>query len=150
MYARNYKVTSLGRQRMPDPPRPVFTLFYVARTGRLRSLTPPATRGSLPDVFGSLGGSEVIVLFVLALLLFGPRRLPEIGKTIGKAVAEFRKASQDFRTSLEREVEIDKLKEATRSVEASVQEALPRGSLLSDAPSPDPSPRDDDGNRAGA
>jgi Tat protein translocase TatB subunit len=103
-------------------------------------------------VFGSLGGSEVIVLFVLALLLFGPRRLPEIGKTIGKAVAEFRKASQDFRASLEREVEIEKIKDATRSVEASVQQALPRGSLLSD---PDPTPpgpttSDDDGNRAGA
>ena len=102
-------------------------------------------------MFGSLGGSEVIVLFILALLLFGPRRLPEIGKTIGKAVAEFRKASQDFRASLEREVEIEKLKDATRSVETSVQQALPRGSLLTDDPPPqDPPPSDDDRNRAGA
>ena len=98
-------------------------------------------------MFGSLGGSEVIVLFVLALLLFGPRRLPEIGKTIGKAVGEFRKASQDFRSSLEREVEVEKIKDAARSVEASVQQALPRGSLLSD---PGPSTSDDDGNRAGS
>ena len=134
---------------MSDPPRTVFTLFYVARAARLHSLTPPATRGSLPDVFGSLGGSEVIVLFVLALLLFGPRRLPEIGKTIGKAVAEFRKASHDFRTSLEREVEVEKLKDATRSVAASVQEALPRGSLLSDPTPPAPYPSDDDRDRAG-
>jgi Tat protein translocase TatB subunit len=101
-------------------------------------------------VFGSLGGSEVIVLFVLALLLFGPRRLPEIGKTIGKAVAEFRKASQDFRASLEREVEIEKLKDAGRSVQASVQDALPRGSLLSDPPHQEPPPSDDDPGRAGA
>ena len=101
-------------------------------------------------MFGSLGGSEVIVLFVLALLLFGPRRLPEIGKTIGKAVAEFRKASQDFRASLEREVELEKIKAVTRSVEASVQEALPRGSLLSEAPPESPPSSDDDRNRAGA
>ena len=69
---------------------------------------------------------------------------------IGKAVAEFRKASHDFRASLEREVEIEKIKEATRSVETSVQQALPRGSLLSDTPPPDPPSSDDDRDRAGA
>ena len=97
-------------------------------------------------MFGSLGGSEVIVLFILALLLFGPRRLPEIGRTIGKAIAEFRKASQDFRTSLEREVEMEKIKDETREVQASVrsvQQALPRGSLLTET-----EPNQDDRDRA--
>ena len=106
-------------------------------------------------MFGSLGGSEVIVLFVLALLLFGPRRLPEIGRTIGKAVAEFRKASQDFRASLEREVEVEKLKDEARSVQAAVQQAqqsLPRGSLLTEAepPAQEPPPGDDDRDSARA
>ena len=106
-------------------------------------------------MFGSLGGSEVIVLFVLALLLFGPRRLPEIGRTIGKAVAEFRKASQDFRASLEREVEVEKLKDEARSVQTAVQEvqqSLPRGSLLTeeDPPAEEQPRSDDDRDRAGA
>jgi sec-independent protein translocase protein TatA len=99
-------------------------------------------------VFGSLGGSEVIVLFVLALLLFGPRRLPEIGRTIGKAVAEFRKATQEFRSSLEREVEIEKIKDETRSAQAAVQQALPRGSLLSEPTEGETSEDDRDRARA--
>jgi sec-independent protein translocase protein TatB len=85
-------------------------------------------------VFGSLGGSEVIFIFILALLLFGPRKLPEIGRTLGKAMGEFRKATQDFRMSLEREVEMDKLKEATRGVEDTMRQTFSRSAIL-DGPS---------------
>ena len=63
-------------------------------------------------MFG-LGGTEVLVIFVLALLLFGPRKLPEIGRTLGKTLGELRRATMDFRLSLEREVELDKLKQET-------------------------------------
>lgn len=101
-------------------------------------------------MFGSLGGPEVILLFVLALLLFGPRRLPEIGKTVGKAVAEFRKATLDFRSSLEREVEIEKIRDTTRSIETSVKSAMPRGSLLDDPPPADTPAAPDDRSSAGA
>jgi Tat protein translocase TatB subunit len=73
-------------------------------------------------MFGSLGGSEVILIFVLALLLFGPRKLPEIGRMLGRSVAEFRKATQEFRTTLEREVQMEELKEI-KSVGASLREA---------------------------
>ena len=84
-------------------------------------------------MFGSLGGSEVILLFILALLLFGPRRLPEIGRTFGKTIADFRRATQDFKTSLEREVQLDKLKEATRVIETNPLETLARGAILDPA-----------------
>jgi TatA/E family protein of Tat protein translocase len=73
-------------------------------------------------MFGSLGGPEVILLFVLALLLFGPRKLPEIGRTIGRSVAEFRKATHEFRSTLEREVQMEELKEI-KGVGTSLREA---------------------------
>ena len=57
-------------------------------------------------MFGSLGGPELLLILVLALLLFGPRRLPEIGRTIGRGLSEFRKATSEFKSSLEREVDV--------------------------------------------
>jgi Tat protein translocase TatB subunit len=65
-------------------------------------------------MFGSLGGPELFLILVVALIVFGPRKLPEIGKSLGKMMAEFRKASNDFRRTIEEEVEADKLREATR------------------------------------
>jgi sec-independent protein translocase protein TatA len=60
---------------------------------------------------GSLGMQEIIVIFVLALIIFGPRKLPEIGKSIGKGLSEFRKASNELRQTWEEEVKLDKEKE---------------------------------------
>ena len=60
-------------------------------------------------MFGSIGGPEVLLIFVLALILLGPRKLPEVGRTLGRTLGEFRKATNDFKASLEREVEIEKL-----------------------------------------
>ena len=67
-------------------------------------------------MFGSIGGAELLLIFVLALLLFGPRKLPEIGKTVGKTLAEFKRATNDFKSSLEREVEMEKLREVRTEV----------------------------------
>jgi len=82
-------------------------------------------------VFGSIGGPEVILLFIAALLLFGPRRLPEIGRTLGKTVADFRRATNDFRANLEREVRMEEIKDAIRPIENVPRPAaLARGVLL--------------------
>jgi Tat protein translocase TatB subunit len=82
-------------------------------------------------VFGSIGGPEVILLFIAALLLFGPRRLPEIGRTLGKTVADFRRATNDFRANLEREVRMEELKDVVRPIEnAKHPGSLARGVLL--------------------
>ena len=71
---------------------------------------------------GSLGGAEILLILVLALLLFGPRSLPKIGRTVGKGLAEFRKASNDLRTSLEREVEMEELRDVRDDLNAAKRE----------------------------
>ena len=54
---------------------------------------------------GSLGVPEMIFIFVLALLLFGPKKLPEVGRTIGKAMGEFRRASSELKATFDREMQ---------------------------------------------
>jgi TatA/E family protein of Tat protein translocase len=53
---------------------------------------------------GTVGIQEMVVIFVIALVLFGPKKLPELGRTIGKAITEFRRASNDLKASFEREM----------------------------------------------
>ena len=58
-------------------------------------------------MFGPLGFPELIFILVLALLIFGPKRLPEIGRTIGRGMAEFRKASTDLKRTINTELALD-------------------------------------------
>jgi len=67
-------------------------------------------------MFGTLGGQEILLILVIALIVFGPRRLPDIGKSMGKMLAEFRKASQDFKRTIEDEVEAEKIRASIESV----------------------------------
>jgi sec-independent protein translocase protein TatA len=78
-------------------------------------------------MFGSIGGGELLVIFVLALIVFGPRKLPDIGKSLGKMVLEFRKATSDFRETLENEVETEKrsFNDALNATPSSAPAALP-------------------------
>jgi TatA/E family protein of Tat protein translocase len=59
-------------------------------------------------MFGTLGGPELVLILVLALIIFGPRKLPDIGKSLGRMMLEFRKASNEFRRTIEEEVEAEK------------------------------------------
>ena len=59
-------------------------------------------------MFGSLGGPELVLILVIALIVFGPRRLPDIGKSVGKMLVEFRRALNDFKRTIEEEVELEK------------------------------------------
>lgn len=55
-------------------------------------------------MFGSLGFPEILFILVLALLVFGPKKLPEVGRTIGKALGEFRRATGDLKRSFDQEI----------------------------------------------
>jgi len=72
---------------------------------------------------GPIGVQEMVVIFLVALVLFGPKKLPELAKTIGKAVTEFRRAQSDLKATFEREMqsierENEALKEVTRQTAA--------------------------------
>jgi len=55
-------------------------------------------------MFGTLGTQEMVIIFLLALLLFGPKELPRIGRTIGKAISDFRRASNELKDTFDREM----------------------------------------------
>ena len=58
-------------------------------------------------MFGSLGMPELLVIFVIALIIFGPRRLPELGRSLGRSIAEFKKASSELRSTFEEEIRLE-------------------------------------------
>ena len=69
---------------------------------------------------GPLGFPELMLILVLALIVFGPRKLPEIGRTIGKALGEFKRATDDLKNTIEREVQLEELKQIGPTVLSSV------------------------------
>ena len=67
-------------------------------------------------MFGTLGMPEIILIFVVALLLFGPRKMPQIGRSIGRAMGEFRRASNEFKRTIEDEVASDELRDVEQDL----------------------------------
>ena len=67
-------------------------------------------------MFGSIGMPELIIIFVIALIIFGPRKLPELGRSLGKSIAEFKRASNELKSTLEEEI---RLEEQQRTAETS-------------------------------
>jgi len=65
---------------------------------------------------GSLGMQEIIVIFIIALIVFGPRKLPELGKSLGKGLAEFKKASNELKQTWEDEVRLEQEKESMSEI----------------------------------
>lgn len=70
-------------------------------------------------ILDSLGSTELLVILGAALIFFGPRRLPQLSRQIGKGLAEFRRASDDFKRTWEREVNLENFEKGTTTDEAS-------------------------------
>jgi sec-independent protein translocase protein TatA len=66
-------------------------------------------------MFGSIGMPELIIILVIALIIFGPRKLPELGKSLGRSLNEFKRASQDLQNTLEQEIKLEEQKDQARA-----------------------------------
>jgi TatA/E family protein of Tat protein translocase len=59
------------------------------------------------EVAMGLGTPELIIIFVVALIVFGPRKLPELGRSLGKSLSEFKRASNELRSTLDEEIRLE-------------------------------------------
>jgi sec-independent protein translocase protein TatA len=62
---------------------------------------------------GPIGFPELLIILVVALIVFGPRKLPELGRSLGKSLSEFKRASNELRSTLEDEIRVDEQKTRT-------------------------------------
>lgn len=68
-------------------------------------------------MFGSIGPTELLLIFVIALLVFGPKKLPEIGKSIGKAIREFKRTSEEIKGRIEEEIQASEVKDLRKDLQ---------------------------------
>jgi sec-independent protein translocase protein TatA len=78
-------------------------------------------------MFGSIGMPELIIIFVIALIIFGPRKLPELGRSLGRSLSEFKKASNELRSTLEEEIRIEEQKDVAAKAQAAAGPTVARG-----------------------
>jgi TatA/E family protein of Tat protein translocase len=77
-------------------------------------------------MFGSIGMPELIIILVIALIIFGPRKLPELGRSLGRSINEFKKASNELRSTLEDEIRVEEQRDrATATASATPPAATP-------------------------
>ena len=72
-------------------------------------------------MFGPIGMPELIIIFIIALIIFGPRKLPELGRSLGKSLAEFKKASNELKSTLEEEIRLEEQRSSLDEKKAAAQ-----------------------------
>jgi sec-independent protein translocase protein TatA len=86
-------------------------------------------------MFGSIGIPELLIILAVALLVFGPKKLPEVGKSLGKAMREFKRTSEEIRGRIEDEIQASEIKGVAEDLRKDLQDikSLP-SSLTGEAP----------------
>jgi sec-independent protein translocase protein TatA len=95
---------------------------------------------------GPLGVPELIIIFVVALVVFGPRKLPELGRSLGKSLSEFKRASNELRSTLDEEIQAEDRRAAVATSPAVIPPTTDYGAPeddYGDGTSPDDLPQDD-------
>jgi sec-independent protein translocase protein TatA len=85
----------------------------------------------------NIGMPELIIILVIALIIFGPRKLPELGRSLGKSIGEFKKASNELRNTLDEEIRSEERKDQQVKTEAEQKSALEAANSMRDAITPE-------------
>lgn len=92
-------------------------------------------------MFG-LGVQEVVLILVIALLLFGPKKLPEVGRVIGRGLGEFRRASTELQRAINTEIEVDDAAPPRSRLRSAEPEPEPEAPAIRPRPAEETAPRD--------
>ena len=86
-------------------------------------------------MFGSIGMPELLIIMTVALIVFGPRKLPELGRSLGKSLQEFKRASNELKHTLDEEISLEERKTAPSPTAAAVSSIPPTDPSMIDRPS---------------
>ena len=86
-------------------------------------------------MLGSIGMPELIIIFVIALIIFGPRKLPELGRSLGKSLAEFKRASNELKSTLDEEIRLEEQQQRAAQQKAA---SVPPAAAVTASESPTP------------
>src|SRR4051812_38107588 len=85
-------------------------------------------------MFGSIGMPELVIILVIALIIFGPRKLPELGRSLGKSIGEFKRASNELQRTLDEEIRAEERKDQQKAIRVEQDSAIAAASATPPTP----------------